>query len=46
MRDWIRIEFEPCWPALGIGFHKRRFYSNYTFVIVLWAITIEIGELS
>lgn len=44
--NWIRIELEPRWPAFAIGFHKNRFYSNYTFIIVLWAIVIEIGDLS
>lgn len=46
MKDWLRIDWEPRWPAFAIGFHKRRFYSNYTFTIVLWALVIEIGDLS
>lgn len=45
-KPWLRIEFEPRWPAFAIGFHKRRFYNNYTFVIVLWALVIELGDLS
>lgn len=46
MRNWLRIDWEPRWPSLAIGFHKRRFYNNYTFTIVLWALVIEIGDLA
>ena len=42
MRNLIRIDWEPRWPAFAIGFHKRRFHSNYTFTIVLWALVIEV----
>lgn len=46
MRNWFRIDWEPRWPAFAIGFHKRKFYSSYTFTIVLWALVIEIGDLT
>jgi hypothetical protein len=44
--NYFRIAIEPRWPAFAIGFHKRKFYSRYTFTIVLWALVIEIGDLS
>lgn len=42
---YLRIEWEPRWPAFAIGFYRPKFWSRYTFTIVLWAIVIEIGEL-
>lgn len=46
LSNYFRIDWEPRWPAFAIGFHKRRFYSNYTFTIVLWPVVIEIGDLT
>jgi hypothetical protein len=46
MSKYLRIAWEPRWPSLAIGFYRRKWYRDYTFTIIIWAVVVEVGDLS